>query len=163
MRKTLHQVHCTWFGAEVELVKWFAPGSRGLCKLESKVKRLGWPWLLKDPLDGGEGCLVLFCTGRLILRLSWNLWEQCVCVLLNCAWLFAISWTVAHQGPLSMGFSGQEYWSGLPFPSPEREHLLCDHNIFFLFRKRSFIEEVIFITHIHGDNLVATRIQSRKR
>ena len=28
------------------------------------------------------------------------------------------TWTVAHQVPLSMGFSRQEYWSGLPFPSP---------------------------------------------
>ena len=27
-------------------------------------------------------------------------------------------WTVAHQAPLSMGLFGQEYWSGLPFPSP---------------------------------------------
>ena len=27
-------------------------------------------------------------------------------------------WTVAHHAPLSMGFSRQEYWSGLPFPSP---------------------------------------------
>ena len=27
-------------------------------------------------------------------------------------------WTVAHQVPLSMGFSRQEYWSGLPFPTP---------------------------------------------
>ena len=27
-------------------------------------------------------------------------------------------WTVAHQAPLSMGFSRQEYWSGLPFPPP---------------------------------------------
>ena len=27
-------------------------------------------------------------------------------------------WTVAHQPPLSMGFLRQEYWSGLPFPSP---------------------------------------------
>ena len=27
-------------------------------------------------------------------------------------------WTVAHQAPLSIGFSRQEYWSGLPFPSP---------------------------------------------
>ena len=27
-------------------------------------------------------------------------------------------WTVAHQAPLSMGFSRQEYWSGLPYPSP---------------------------------------------
>ena len=30
----------------------------------------------------------------------------------------ASPWTVAHQAPLSMGFSRQEYWSGLPFPSP---------------------------------------------
>ena len=32
--------------------------------------------------------------------------------------LFATPWTGAHQAPLSMGFSRQEYWSGLPFPSP---------------------------------------------
>ena len=32
--------------------------------------------------------------------------------------LFATPWTVALQAPLPMGFSGQEYWSGLPFPSP---------------------------------------------
>ena len=31
---------------------------------------------------------------------------------------FVTSWIVAHQVPLSMGFSKQEYWSGLPFPSP---------------------------------------------
>ena len=32
--------------------------------------------------------------------------------------LFATPWTVAHQAPLSMGFSRQEYWGGLPCPSP---------------------------------------------
>ena len=32
--------------------------------------------------------------------------------------LFATPWTVAYQAPPSMGFSRQEYWSGLPFPSP---------------------------------------------
>ena len=32
--------------------------------------------------------------------------------------LFATSWVVSHQVPLSMGFSRQEYWSELPFPSP---------------------------------------------
>ena len=37
---------------------------------------------------------------------------------LSCVRLFAIQWTVARQAPLSMGFSRQEYWSGLPFPSP---------------------------------------------
>ena len=32
--------------------------------------------------------------------------------------LFATPWTVAYQAPLSMGFPRQEYWNGLPFPSP---------------------------------------------
>ena len=32
--------------------------------------------------------------------------------------LFATPWTVPHRAPPSMGFSRQEYWSGLPFPSP---------------------------------------------
>ena len=31
---------------------------------------------------------------------------------------FATSWIVAHQAPLSMEFSNQQYWSGLPFPPP---------------------------------------------
>ena len=48
----------------------------------------------------------------------------CVCVRvcvyesLSCVWLFVPPWTVTHQSPLSMGFSRQEHWSGLPFPSP---------------------------------------------
>ena len=39
--------------------------------------------------------------------------------LLSRVRLFATLWTVAHQDPTSMGFSRQEYWNGLPFPSPE--------------------------------------------
>ena len=38
--------------------------------------------------------------------------------LLSRVRLFVTPWTVANQAPLSMGFSRQEYWSGLPFPSP---------------------------------------------
>ena len=38
--------------------------------------------------------------------------------LLSHVRLFVTPWTVAHQTPPSMGFSRQEYWSGLPFPSP---------------------------------------------
>ena len=41
----------------------------------------------------------------------------CVCVLSHVR-LFATPWTVARQAPLSMGFSRQESWSGLPFPPP---------------------------------------------
>ena len=44
----------------------------------------------------------------------------CVCVhALSCVWFFATTWTVAYQAPLSLGLSRQEYWRGLPFPSPE--------------------------------------------
>ena len=45
-----------------------------------------------------------------------NLWFGLVTK--SCSTLVA-PWTVAHQAPLSMGFSRQEYWSRLPFPSPE--------------------------------------------
>ena len=36
---------------------------------------------------------------------------------LSCVRLFVTPWTIAYQAPLSMGFSRQECWSGLPFPS----------------------------------------------
>ena len=38
--------------------------------------------------------------------------------LLSCVRLLATPWTAAHQAPPSMGFSRQEYWSGVPLPSP---------------------------------------------
>ena len=41
-----------------------------------------------------------------------------VCVL-NPFQLLATLWTITCQAPLSLGFSRQEYWSGLPFPLPE--------------------------------------------
>ena len=43
-----------------------------------------------------------------------------VCMLrcFSCVWLSVTPWIVALQAPLSMGFSRQEYWSGLPFSSP---------------------------------------------
>ena len=38
---------------------------------------------------------------------------------LSRVWLFSTPWTVAHKAPLSMGFSRQEYWSGVPMPFPK--------------------------------------------
>ena len=46
----------------------------------------------------------------------------CVCVctcVLSCIRFFATPWTVAWHSPLSMEISRQEYWTGLPFPTPE--------------------------------------------
>ena len=49
-----------------------------------------------------------------------NAWKWKVKVKsLSHVWLVATSWTAAHQAPPSMGFSRQEYWSGLPLPSPK--------------------------------------------
>ena len=56
-------------------------------------------------------------------RISRLLWhevevEKMQAHMLRHVQLYAALWTVAHQAPLSMGFSRQEYWSGLPFPPP---------------------------------------------
>ena len=52
------------------------------------------------------------------------LWDyKSSCALLRYVWLFSNLWTVAHQAPLSMGFSRQEYWSGLPCPLRESPNL----------------------------------------
>ena len=49
-----------------------------------------------------------------------NAWKWKVKVKsLSRVWLFTTPWTAAHQAPLSMGFSRQEYWSGVPLPSLE--------------------------------------------
>ena len=50
---------------------------------------------------------------------SSNAWKWKVKVKsLSCVRLLATPWTAAYQAPLSMGFSRQEYWSGVPLPSP---------------------------------------------
>ena len=80
---------------------------------------------LCDPIDGSPpGSPVL---GILQARtLEWvaisfsNAWKWKVKVkLFSRVWLFSTRWTAAHQAPPSMGFSRQEYWSGVPLPSPE--------------------------------------------
>ena len=59
---------------------------------------------------------------------------------ISCVWLLATPWTAAHQVPPSMGFSRQEYWSGLPLPSPIvllrriQNYVICPpsgHGIYF--------------------------------
>ena len=59
-------------------------------------------------------------TWALLSHKKWNnaISQQVKVKLLSHVRLFATSWTVAYQAPQSMGFSRQEFWSGLPFPSP---------------------------------------------
>ena len=55
------------------------------------------------------------CNGRKVRASGIKLGETC---LLSRVQFFETLWTVAHQAPLAMIFSRQEYWSGLPFPPP---------------------------------------------
>ena len=87
------------------------------------------PTRLRRPWDSpgkntGVGCH--FMRGILQTRiLEWvaiafsNAWKwKLKGKLLSCCRLLVTSWTAAYQAPLSMGFSRQEYWSGVPLPSP---------------------------------------------
>ena len=53
---------------------------------------------------------------------AWN-WKMKVKSLSH-VWLLATLWTAAHQAPPSMGFSRQEYWSGVPLPSPPNTYII---------------------------------------
>ena len=68
---------------------------------------LGWGW--GGPPSGS-------LRGLSPSQPRWQL-AQSVCVLSH-VWLFVAPWTVARQAPLPMEFSRQEYWSGVPFPTP---------------------------------------------
>ena len=68
---------------------------------------------------------ILYChLASSIAAESWtrnlSFWKLAIasCAVLSPIWLCATPWTVAHQASVSKGFPRQEYWSGLPFPSP---------------------------------------------
>ena len=79
---------------------------------------------LCDPIDGSPpgspvpGILQARTLERVAISFS-NAWKWKVKVKsLSHVRLFVTPWTAAYQAPLSMGFSRQEYWSGVPLPSP---------------------------------------------
>ena len=65
--------------------------------------------------------------------------------------LLATPWTTAYQAPPSMGFSRQEYWSGLPLPSPP--HL----------SRKPYTESASFLCGIHSLSFLETEIQCNSR
>ena len=83
---------------------------------------------LCDPIDGSPpgspvpGILQARTLEWVAISFS-NAWKWKVkAKSLSCVWLFTTPWTAAYQAPLPMGFSRQEYWSGLPLPSPLMGH-----------------------------------------
>ena len=94
------------------------------CSVAAAAKSLQSCPTLCDPIDGSPSGSTV--PGILQARtLEWvaisfssaSKWKVKV-KSLSCVWPLATPWTVAHQAPPSMGFSRQEYWSGMPLPSP---------------------------------------------
>ena len=78
---------------------------------------------LCDPIDGGPPGSpvpgILQARTLEWVSISFNAWKWKVKVkLLSRVWPSTTPWTAAHPAPLFMGFSRQEYWSGVPLPSP---------------------------------------------
>ena len=78
---------------------------------------------LCDPIDSSPPGFpvpgILQATMEWVAISSSNAWKWNVKVKsLSRVRILATPWTAAHQAPLSMGFSRQEYWSGVPLPSP---------------------------------------------
>ena len=108
-----------WLSVSIPL-----PVTGFLCTSAAAAKSLQSCSTLCDPIDGSP--LGTPVPGILQTRtLEWvaisfsKAWKWKVKVKsLSCVRLLATPWTAAYQAPLSMGFSRQEYWSGVPSPSP---------------------------------------------
>ena len=85
-----------------------------------------WSWVCpvsqgNDWFNPGTYQATSFCSNNMFIH-ALKKWQiDCVetgyvCEVLRCVQLFVTLWTVAHHVPLFMGFSRQEYWSGLPCP-----------------------------------------------
>ena len=90
---------------------------------------------LCDPIDGSPpgsstpGILQARTLEQVAISFSnaWR-WKEKV-KSLSRVWLLAIPGTAAYQAPPSMGFSRQEYWSGVPLPSPLERLILCKEGV----------------------------------
>ena len=89
-----------------------------------------WDWIplaLSSCVTLTSLCLHPICKMHVTATVSKNYGEDwgdtcnpptCMLSHISPVWLLVTLWTIAHQAPLLMGFSRQEYWDGLPFPSP---------------------------------------------
>ena len=111
---------------ERSLCEWAKKKKIGRCFAAAAAKSLQSCLTLCDPRDGSPRGPPL-SLGFSRQEHEWvaisfsNAWKWKMKVKsLSCVRLFTTPWTAAYQVPLSMGFSKQEYWSGVPSPSPGR-------------------------------------------
>ena len=114
---------------------------------------------LFDPIDGSPpgspipGILQARTLEWVAISFS-NAWKWKVKVKsLSRFWLLATPWTAAYQAPLSMGFSRQEYWSGLPLPSPQ-QLLEPLKNIHWVFTNHILVYMQLALILGHGNEVL---------
>ena len=114
-------LHCRLF-----FYHWATREAPNKCPAAAAAKSLQSCLTLCDPIDSSPpgspipGILQARTLEWVAISFS-NAWKWKVKVKsLSCVRLLATPWTVAHQAPRSMGFSRQEYWSGVPLPSPNK-------------------------------------------
>ena len=95
---------------QARTLEWVAISFSKAWRWEEKVKSLSCVWLLVTPWTAAYQALLLLSRFSRV-------------------WLCATPWTAAYQAPPSMGFARQEYWSGVPLPSPLKFH---ERTIFWL-------------------------------
>jgi len=112
-------VHLFWYALSFSLSCMWSPAA-----VTAAAKSLQSCPTLCDPIDGSPpgspipGILQAKTLEWVAISFS-NAWKWKVKVkLFSRVWLFETPWTTAHQAPLPMGFSRQEYWGGVPLPSP---------------------------------------------
>ena len=122
------------------------------------AKSRQWCLTLCDPIDGSPtgspipGILQARTLEWVAISFS-NAWKWKVKVkLLSRVQLLATPWTIAYQAPPSMGFSRQEYWSGVPVPSPKVMsmffNMLCRWVITFLPRSKHLLISWLLSTSV---------------
>ena len=115
-----------WLQSSFSTLKLLCPAVAAAAAAKSRQSCL----TLCDPIDcsplGSRVPWILHARTLEWVAISFsNAWKWKVKVKsLSRIWLLATPWTVAYQAPPSMGFSRQEYWSGLPLSSPTLPYLV---------------------------------------
>ena len=124
-----HTHHFFWFTKQpskgIQKSKtWFQKDWYIYTAAAAAAKSLQWCPTLCDPIDGSPpgspvpGILQARTLEWVAISFSNALNWKVKGKSLSCVWPSVTPWTAAHQAPPSMGFSRQEYWSGVPLPSP---------------------------------------------
>ena len=102
--------------------------------------RLPHPWYSQGK-NTGVGCHFLLQCMKLKVKVK----------LLSRVRIFATPWTAAYQAPLSIGFSRQEYWSGVPLPSPMTNlDIILKSRDITLSTKVSLVKAMVFPVVMYG-------------